>query len=169
MISRARQIPTALPGEQRRCALLDMGAVRARLANHEIDEDGVLSLIEEDGLLPWAWNIGLGSLREVRVLARCVDHYAATGKRIKLQWREVLAEIVIGISKPYVTGKQARLILNCGSDTATRLLKAGELKPWAGTTWTRGRNGSALISVDSFVAFLAKPERFIMTPEEMLP
>lgn len=163
----AKQRKLLLPGEKTRCALLDIGGVRSRLPDN--DEDDVLALIEEDMVLPWAWNIGLGSLREIRVLASSVDYYAKTGKRIKVQWREVLAEIFTGITKPYVKGKEARLILNCGSDTVTRLLNAGELKPWAGTTWSRGRNGSALISCESFVAFLAKPERFVVLPEEMLP
>lgn len=166
MISAPRQKNLVLPGEVTRCALLDIGGVRSKLPGN--DEDSVLALIEMDMVLPWAWNIGVGSLREIRVLPSCVEHYAKTAKRIKIQWREVLEEIFTGITKPYLTGKDARLILNCGSDTITRHLKAGELKPWAGTTWSRGRNGSALISSESFVAFLAKPDRFVVPPEEML-
>jgi len=166
MITTARQTKMLLPGEKTRCVLLDIRGVRARLHDH--DEDEVLGLIENEMVLPWAWNIGLGSLREIRVLASCVDYYARTGKRIKISWREVLAEIFTGITRPYLKGRETRLILNCGSDTVTRLLKAGELRPWAGTTWNRGRNGSALISSESFVDFLAKPERFVVQPEEML-
>jgi hypothetical protein len=154
-----------LPGEKTRCVMLDIKGVRSRLPGH--DEDDVLALIEEDGLLPWAWNIGLGTAREIRVLASCVDHYAATGKRMKVQWRDVLTEIFFGCNKPYVTGKEARLILNCGSNMISRLLSAKELKPLSGTNWTTGPKGSALISCEGFAEFLTR--RFVVTPEEMLP
>lgn len=164
MIAAARQTKMILPGEVSRCVMLDIKGVRSRLPGH--DEDDVLALIEEDGLLPWAWNIGLGEAREIRVLASCVDHYAATGKRAKLQWRDVLAEIFSGINKPYLTGKEARITVCCGSNMISRLLNATEIKPMAGTNWTPGPKGSALISCESFAAFLLR--RFVVEPEELM-
>jgi hypothetical protein len=161
-----------LPGEATRCVLLDIRGVRSRLSGH--DEDDVLALIEQDGLLPWAWNIGIEHpprfkhAMEIRVLSSCVDHYAATGKRVKAQWREVLAEIFVGITKPFITGKEARLILNCSSTQISNFLTTTppELKPLAGTNWTTGPKGSAIISCESFAEFLSR--RFVVTPEEML-
>lgn len=166
MISVARQRKMILPGEAARCVLLDIRGVRSKLPGH--DEDDILALIEQDGSLPWAWNIGLGTAREIRVLSSCVAHYATTGKRIKVQWRDVLAEIFTGITKPYLTGKEARLILNCSSTQISNFLNAAppELKPMAGTHWTTGPKGSAMIGTESFAEFLTR--RFVMTPEEML-
>jgi hypothetical protein len=162
MIS-APQRKMILPGEATRCVLLDIRGVRCRLPGH--DEDDVLALIEQDGVLPWAWNIGLGTAREIRVLASCVDHYAETGKRIKLPWRDVLAEIFIGITKPFISGKEARMILNCSSTQISNFLNASELKPLAGTNWTTGPKGSAIISCESFAEFLAS--RFVVKPHEV--
>jgi hypothetical protein len=164
MIAPARQTKMLLPGEKARCVMLDIKGVRSRLPGH--DEDDVLALIEEDGLLPWAWNIGLGSAREIRVLASCVDHFAATGKRVKRPWREVLTEILFGCDKPFLSGKEIKLILCCSPTTVSNLLRAGELKPLAGTSWTTGPKGSALVSCESFTDFLLR--RFVVQPEEML-
>lgn len=165
MTTLARQKKMILPGETTRCVMLDIRGVRSRLAGH--DEDDILALIEQDGLLPWAWNIGLGNAREIRILSNCVNHYAATGKRIKVSWREVLAEIFIGISKPFITGKEARLILNCSSTQISNFLTTTppELKPLAGTNWTTGPRGSALISCESFADFLLR--RFVVKPHEV--
>lgn len=167
MISTARQTKMLLPGEKTRCVMLDVNGVRARLPGH--DEDDVLALIEQDGLLPWAWNIatreGANHAREIRVLANCVEHYAATGKRIKVSWRAVLDEIFLGCAKPWITGKDARLILSCSATQVSNLLDAKELLELSGTIRTTGPNGSALISCDSFVAFLTR--RFVIQPHEV--
>jgi hypothetical protein len=164
MITAARQTKMILPGEKTRCVMLDIKGVRSKLPGH--DEDDVLALIEEEGLLPWAWNIGLGSAREIRVLASCVEHYAATGKRLKLQWRDVLEEIFFGCNKPFLTGKEIKLILCCSPTTISNLLKAKELNSLPGTNWTTGPKGSALIGCESFTDFLLR--RFVVKPEEML-
>jgi hypothetical protein len=167
MIATARQTKMILPGEVARCVMLDIKGVRSELPGH--DEDDVLALIEQTGSLPWAWNIaprvGPGIAREIRVLKSCVKTYAETGKRLKLQWRDALDEIFFGCNKPFLTGKEVKLVLNCSPSTVSNLLKATEIKPLPGTNWTTGPKGSALISCESFTDFLLR--RFIIKPPEM--
>jgi hypothetical protein len=131
------------------CPMTTLAGVRERLLGQN-----VLALIEETGDLPWAWNIGLGRAREIRVLAAGVDHFARTGRAIKWDWRRVLQEIFRCCDKPFLTGTHVRHILNCSSCTVMNLIRAEALKPLPGTSWQTGWAGSPLISCESFVAFL---------------
>ena len=126
-----------------------LAGARARLPGHD-----VMALIEETGQLPWAWNIGLGRAREIRVLTATLDHFARTGRGLRWEWRRVVEEIFRGCDKPFLTGRRVGYILNCSRAFMMKLVEADALQPLPGTGWQRGWAGSPLISCDSFVEFL---------------
>jgi hypothetical protein len=123
----------------------------------------VMAMIEESGELSWAWNIGMGRARSVRLLTAGVEHFARTGRPLDWDWRRVLEEIFRGCHKPFLTGTEAQRILNCSSTLVMNLVRAGALNLLPGTQWQAGRAGSPLIGCESFVGFLE--QRFIVPPE----
>lgn len=148
----ARQTKMILPGEKVFCPMTTVSGVRDRIAG--LDEDDVVALIEETGELTHAWNIGLGGSSERRILTRCVEHFARTGRPLILSQAQVLKEIFAGYDKPFLTGTRVRLILNCGSTHIINIVEAGDLSTVPGTSWNTGPNGSPLITRESFIAFL---------------
>jgi hypothetical protein len=167
-----------LPGEEVFCPLTTISGARDRLAGH--DEDDVMALIEQDKSLPWAWDISLShALRqrvtrdfgnfppaaEVRILTQCVVHYQRTLKPLAWPWREVLADVLRGYKKPFITGKIISLVLNCSSSHVINLVRAKILKVVPNTDWGTGPKGSPLIVTKSFEDFLA--ERLIVQTKEV--
>lgn len=146
--SAAREVPGAAGG---RFAppMTTLAGARDRLPGHN-----VLALIEETGQLSWAWNIGLGRAREIRVLTACIDHFARTGRELRWEWRRVVQEVFRGCDKPFLTGTHARYVLNCSPRLITKLVEAEALKTLPGTAWGTGSCGSPLISCESFLEFL---------------
>jgi hypothetical protein len=171
-----RQTKIVLPGECGLCAMTTVAGARDRLPGH--DEDDVLALIEETGGLTWAWNIGrvngetphaagLGIAREIRILTKCVEHFAKTGKGLDWTFERVLKEVLRGYKKPFITGTRLQIILNCSSTHIMNLLNSelrtpnaahrtpnSELRLVPGTSWTTGPAGSPLIVTESFIEFL---------------
>lgn len=137
-------------------------------AKHLLDlsEDEVISLIDQ-GLLSHAWNIGLGARREIRLLRRCIDAYAAwcanprTGRRGLPDTGSIANDAVIHLSllppghdKPFLTNGQIQRALNCVSDHVLNLIAAKELAQLPDTKFGRGPAGSALVTLASFQQFL---------------
>lgn len=163
-----------LPGERPTLALLTIAAARAHLPGH--DEDDIVSLIEEGKLL-YAWDIGLGAAREIRILPDCVDHYARTFGR--QPYRQTDAQVwatlcsAIHVSAPcvgdpargrastggpcgpstFVTSRALSLLLCCGSTHILNLIRAKSLSIVPGTTWSTGQHGAALITLQSLQTF----------------
>ena len=131
-----------------------IAGARDRLPGH--DEDDVLALIEETGGLTWAWNIGLGEAREVRILTKCVNYFAAHGKPLNWDWPQVKDEILRGWSKPFIPGTRLQIILNCSSTHIINLIEGREMKVMPGTSWNTGPAGSPLIQTASFWEFLQR-------------
>jgi hypothetical protein len=142
-----------------------VAGARDRLPGH--DEDDVLALIEETGGLTWAWSIGLSYTREIRILTKCVEHFAKTGKGLDWTFERVLKEVLRGYKKPFITGTRLQIILNCSSTHIMNLLnselRTSDAKHWTpnselrivpGTSWTTGPQGSPLIVTATFVEFL---------------
>lgn len=145
----ATQDDSGVPDGRFPSPMTTLAGARDRLSGYDI-----MALVEETGQLPWAWNIGLGRAREIRVLAACVDHFARTGRGLRWEWRRVVEEIFRGCDKPFLTGRQARYILKCSPPYVMRLIENESLKLLPGTGWQRGWAGSPLISCESFVEFL---------------
>jgi hypothetical protein len=134
--------------------LADVAAARMALPGH--DEDDILAMIE-DGQLAYAWNIGLGTAREIRIYPPCVEHYRRTGGSRQFNPAEpaVLAELLSrNGEKPFIKSSVLRLILNCGSTHLINLIEAKALRVVPNTTWGTGPNGAALVTIDSLKTFL---------------
>jgi hypothetical protein len=137
-------------------ALATVETARQILPGH--DEDDIKALWEE-GLLLYAWNIGLGTAIEARILPDSIDHYKRThgdqdDPRTEPQVITSLFRAMRVEHKPTVEASAVRLLLNCSSTQVYNLIAANLLKIQPGTTWTRGPNGSALITLDTFQTFL---------------
>lgn len=132
------------------CPVFDMrGAVEAL----ELDEDTILSLVE-DGALSHAWDIGLGERRmELRILAASVGHYLVHGsKPFPLSDEEVFALLLPpGPARPFLSNAQLQRRLKCFGETILRLIKAGELE--ATGPIPMGQIG-ATITAESFKRFI---------------
>jgi len=135
------------------CPMITIEGARERLPGH--DEDDILALIEE-GAIEFAWNIGLGERREVRMLKRAVEFCAATGGARRLNWSDarVAAEVLKGSDKPWIEGVRLKLLLNCSSTQVISLVEAKALAVMPGTSWDRGPGNSPQISTESFKRFL---------------
>lgn len=136
--------------------LFTMDHVTAAL---QLNEDQVNSLIDERRLA-WAWDIGLGKYRsEVRVLARCVSGFQATGTSCNLgdePASRIIGEILAREHKPYISGSRLRALFRCSSELINDLIDAGELEQLPNTNYRRGRNGSAFIEHGSVIRFLQR-------------
>jgi hypothetical protein len=155
--------PTTTPGQRKlvlddrpTLALATVETARQLLPGH--DEDDIKALWEEGHIL-YAWNIGLGEAIEARLLPDSIDYYKRTlgsrpDPRTEPQVTAALIRALRVESKPIVTIRSLRLLLNCSSTQLYNLLDAKLLKIQPGTTWQTGPNGSALITVESFKQFL---------------
>jgi hypothetical protein len=147
-----RQRKLVLPGECGLCAMTTIAGARDRLPGH--DEDDVLALIEETGDLSWAWNIGLGDAREIRLLTKCVEHFAATGAELDWEFDRVLKAILHGYKKPFIGGTHLQILFNCSSTHVINLIEADVLAVLPGTSWNTGPKGTPLVALESFVGML---------------
>jgi len=151
-----------LPGERTTLVLATVASAREQLPGHT--EDDVTALIEEGHLLH-AWNIGLGQARDIRIWPECISHYLRTAgsqpstinhqpstRRYPRTLDQVIAQM-LQTNKPYLTSSQLRLLLNCGPTHILHLVEAGALSLMPGTTYTRGPQGAALITIQSLKAF----------------
>lgn len=117
----------------------------------------VRSLID-DGDLEWAWDVSTHRARRryVRILRRCLEGYLAKGSRPEsisqdAVWRSLLPP---GHTKPFLSTPELERALNVERDLILDLIEAGELALLANTKPRRGQNGEALVTVESFKAFL---------------
>ena len=131
----------------------------ARYVLPGLDENAILALVEEGQLL-YAWNIGLGAAREMRIYPPCLTHYACTaGARPFPETDDQVIAAMLGTlhvttSAAWVTGRMLSLLFNCGSTQIINMLDARLLKLLPGTGWKTGPNGSPHITVDSLKQFL---------------
>jgi len=130
----------------------------------DLNEDYILDLVA-DRALSFAWNIGLGEeRREIRILRASIDHYIAHGsKPHALTEPEAIAlmlppafqfKALQSISRPYLTNGEIQRSLNCVSDHVLHLIESKALTLQPKTCYSRGPNGSALVTVSSFARFL---------------
>ncbi len=141
-----------LAPQKRRC-LMALDAVRQELELPEHKLDDVL----KSGVLAYVWDIGTGEHRgTLKVLPDCVEHYHAHGsKPFPLSEPEVFTLLLPpGHQKPFVENLDLQFLFGCSSDHVLNLVRAGDLKLLAGTSYHRGPKGSALITVDSFREFM---------------
>jgi len=147
--------PEFLATGRSQCVLLTVRGVRGRLT--WFDEDDVLAAAKRHALAP-AFDIGLGSRRELRILPSALDFYSRTkGARRRVTETELWDEVLRGHDgKPWIAGERLRLTLNCGSGHLLNLLQEGELVQMPGTNYRRGPDGSARIPLDSVKDFLQR-------------
>ena len=134
-------------------------------AKHLLDlgEDEILELIEE-GRIAFAWNIGLGERREVRILRKSIDSYLSERDGCNADRNivdtvptdEQALRMILppGHQGPFLTNGQVQRSLNCVSDHVLHLVEAGALALVPKTTYRRGPAGAALVTVDSFTKFI---------------
>lgn len=137
--------------------LADVSTARRDLVGH--DEDDILALIEE-GFLLFAWNIAIGTTRDIRILPDCIDHYRRTlGHR---QYPRTDAQVIDAMlargcaagDKPFMRSTTLRMLLNCSSTHIINLIQDNSLSVVPHTTWGQGPSGAALVTVDSIRSFL---------------
>ena len=137
-------------------ALATVATARHALPGH--DEDDIKALWE-DGQLLYAWNIGLGTAIEARILPDCIAHYKATGgsrqyPKTEAQVAAILLGQLVAPQWPVFSARRLRILLNCSSGQIYNLIDAKLLSIQPGTTWSTGPSGSATITVASFEKFL---------------
>jgi len=142
-----------LPGETTTLVLSTVETARAQLPGH--DEDDILAMIE-DGQLEYAWNIGLGASRTIRIYPACIDHYLRTGgtRPFRGTCSDHIRRSLGG--KPFTTGTRLALLLNCGGTHVINLVEADALCLQPGTAWSPGPHGSPLITMQSIEQFFAQ-------------
>ncbi|HBJ87118.1 MAG TPA: hypothetical protein DDZ88_25315 [Verrucomicrobiales bacterium] len=153
-----------MPATQRQFPIDDPAVVLASVATarHHLrgyNEDAILDLIESGELL-YAWNIGLGPTRLVRIWPACLEYYQknpASAWKFPQTEDQVLSEMLRRVGdKPFIRSYALRLIFNCSATHITNLLHAGALRVLPNTTWGRGPSGSALITITSVKQFLVE-------------
>lgn len=136
--------------------LMSMSAAMWRL---DLNEDGVMVLIEEGALL-WAFNIaGPGAERSaVRILTESIEDLVFSRKRPYLEdeaeWQRV-AKLIFPAKPTIVTCELARS-LNCGRQCAMNLVHARQFRTVAGTRIRPGPGGAAQIVTASAKQWLRK-------------
>ena len=131
----------------------------ARYVLPGLDENAILALVE-DGQLLYAWNLGLGAARDMRIYPPCLVHYARTaGARPFPDTEDEVSAALLGTlhvttSTAWVTGRMLSLLFNCSSTQIINMLDARLLKLLPGTGWKTGPNGSPHITADSLKQFL---------------
>jgi hypothetical protein len=145
------------------CVLVTINGAREREAFRNYDTEDFHWLINERYLV--AFDISVlgekGRDREWRILPHSLDHYAKTNGNPKARGRT-------GSVNPYaatwdhiilknhheqnISSPRAGVILNCSPDHITKLIDARLLKTVV--AYSRGRNGAAVITRDSFLSFL---------------
>lgn len=119
----------------------------------------VLQALVEEHKIAWAWDIGLGSKRkEVRLLTRCVRGIQVTGDTCNLAgepWANIFRAIASRAgSKPYLTTRQLCFAFACEPDLVMDLIAQRQIATLPETEIRRGRNGQALITLESINQFL---------------
>lgn len=145
-----------LPGSQPPLVLLTMEAARVRLAGQT--EDDILALIEE-GVIQWAWNIGLGQSREIRIWPESIEQALNPKTAATESARQDPVDRIIA-GKPFIRGRDLRIILNCSSTHIIALLNARQLEVLPNTNWGTGRNGTPLITAASLRTFFRDRQVF---------
>lgn len=144
-----RRLPIKLELE---CPLLDINAARGAL---DLSADDILALID-NGLLAWAWDIGLGARSEVRILAKCVRGFQASNSSCGLaadSFEKTIGYILARDTKPFIEGVRLTDLLNCHRHLIIDLIHEGDLKVLPGTSWRRGRDGTPAITRESIIQF----------------
>jgi hypothetical protein len=130
-----------------------------------LNEDYILGLIA-DRALSFAWNVALRPLaarprarqarREVRILVASIHHYIAHGSKPHDLAEPAAVKLLLppGHEKPFLTTGELQRALNCVNDHILHLVEAGALQLQPNTTYRRGPNGSALVTLASFQTFL---------------
>lgn len=98
---------------------------------------------------------GESARRELRILARSIEHYRLTGgmRPLRMTFAEV-RRLMLPHDKPVISGVELQRSLNCDSGHVINLIEAGRLATVPGTTWSQGRGCTASVVTESYVSFL---------------
>lgn len=150
--------------------LVTLNGAREREAFKNYTTEDFLWLIDNGHLV--AFNIALrttlpsagstpdrvGPDRELRIFPDSLDYYAKTNGNPKARKNPYAAtwdRLILHLDhKPFLLATRIQVILNCSHDHVTDLINAGLIKQVEGTAYRRGRTGVAVITRDSFLAFL---------------
>lgn len=137
--------------------LMKVDAVRSDTLT---DREDVLELVQT-GAIAWSLNIGLGEKRsELRLLAKSVSGYLATGVRCNLEGEtkdRVVAYILSKESKPEISARRLAFLFCCERKLIVSLIEAGELTEVGNRH--RGNAGRTLITRVSVEKFLKRRMR----------
>jgi excisionase family DNA binding protein len=148
MVQRAD--PVSGPASRR----VRMLTVRGTMPILDCDEDAILRLVDE-GLLAWCFDVALRKGRgskELRIFPQSVGNFRAQ-RNGHLEFEEVARALTRGETET-ITAHEISAVLNVSSTHVYKLIAAGQLR--ACSNWRTGPRGSARVSVDSFVRFLAE-------------
>jgi hypothetical protein len=98
-----------------------------------------------------------GARRELRILVESIQHYDKTSRSFRIEWPALFRNLTPH-DKPILEGTEIKAILTCDDETITNLIRAGRLQVVCGTTFGRGRNGTPIVTMESYERFLKQRE-----------
>jgi len=116
----------------------------------EMDRDEALQLVES-GRIEFAFDIGIGETREIRVLSLSIFDFIS-GKQ-RQEWGQI-AKFIHPPERAILTPAQIQTVWSCKDEHVRNLLRAGLLSVQAGSQMRRGPNGAAKIIRTSALEFL---------------
>ena len=121
-------------------------------------EDAVLSLIE-GGEIRWAWNIGLSTVhgkRDVRILAANLQDFITGAPVPRLADAEefkFVMSFIFPSQYSRITACSFARALNCGSEHALHLMRAGAVRAVKGAVCRSAKGGSPQLTYESILIF----------------
>ena len=122
------------------------------------EENEVLEMID-DGRIACAWNIAAdaeSARRELRLLAASVHDAKHEAPSTVPDLNHAIALVLAREAKPFIKSSRLRRLWLCSSELVIDLIDAGELAQVKNTDYRAGRNGGALITKESVIAFLKR-------------
>jgi hypothetical protein len=128
------------------------------------DEDELVRLIDSRQI-EVAFNISLGSQsrrREIRILPAALEFYKQHGgkKSLGWDWQRIAIEILNGYGLDWISGKDMRLLLNCGDTQVSTIIAVGRMALAPGSLCRPGPHGSPRVMLQSFLAWLRRRKIF---------
>lgn len=117
-------------------------------------QEEVIEMIE-DGRIGWAWNVGRGRCREVRILAESINVYLAGDQAANSQpeFNQVL-DLIFPEQRAELRAVEIAQAFSIGTDQVFGLHRDGCFILIKGSPWCSGPDGSPRFQFSSVVDFL---------------
>jgi len=128
-----------------------LGCVNAVMQALDLDAERVVENVEAANLIAFDISAKNSRCKDLRVLARSVEHLRETGRPLVMEWPEIF-RLLVPPGQLFVRGTEIARSLNCSRVHVENLILAKLLQPSKESR--QGRGNSAIVPRSSYENFL---------------